>query len=115
MINRAAKGARKERERINYYAKQGWKLLGRAVRTKFQREDIGGAWDFWMAKFKPDVLDGVEWLFVQVGTWHNRSQKFRECREWVMTFGITKGIHYRVDSYNGNVWFSDDVNKPKQL
>lgn len=108
-INKAAKGARKERERIEYYTAHGWKLLSRAVRTKFQREDLGGAWDMWFARFRTGGDNGVEWLFVQVGSWRHRAKKLHDCKEWVATFGLRKGCRYVVDTYNvGNVWRTDE-------
>jgi len=117
MIDRAAKGARKERERIDFYKEQGWKLLARAVRTKYQREDLGGAWDFWMARFRQDDHNnGVEWMFVQVGSRHDRAKKIRTCREWVVLFGLPhRNIHYLVETYGAKGWISDEVSNPKQL
>jgi len=86
--------------RIKYYQMKGWVLLDREVRTKAPWKDCGGIWDAWMS-------DGQSWLFIQVGSHAHRSEKIKECKEWIDSYGLFHPydrIKYRVDTYQGPHW-----------
>jgi len=87
------KGAVKERERIRFYEGQGYTLLQRSLRIKFQNIDVASAWDFWLVR-------GSEWVFVQVGSKEHRAEKMRKCREWISAYDPQR-IHatYLLDCY----------------
>lgn len=95
-MNTAQYGMEKERERIRHYETQGWWLLQRAVRTRFQREDVGGAWDLWFG-------DEGRWLFVQVAPWKHRARKLRLLRRWLSLYTARDwadvGIRFVLDLY----------------
>ena len=93
-------GQEKERDRIAHYTQTGWHLLFRAIRTKYQREDIGGGWDLWLAR--NSYLSGMEWLFVSVGPYSERAEKLREAKEWLNKY----------DPGNNNIRYALDLYKP---
>lgn len=96
-MSNCSKGLMNERERITFYEAEGWRLLQRSVRTRFQREDIGGAWDLWLVK-------DHAWLFVQVCDYHNVGVHREKCKKWLhenslITFPSSNGAFYVLTVY----------------
>ena len=97
----SARGGEYERLRMHFYAEQGYNVLHRATRVKFQQIDLAGVWDLWLAK-------GGKWIFVQITTRPNAAKHRRKCVIWLGKFR-NPTCEYHLDYYDpiADVWQSE--------
>ena len=86
-MNTIQRGAETERKAIKNLENLGWRIMFRAVRTRWQSVDFDNKWDLVCIKYTHQGASDTafrDWFFVQIKTnCSNKKKEIKRLKDWI--------------------------------